>query len=418
MMTDPYFILNGDLVPYSDGSDLARHPECGSSSPSHPLASMAHQTRTPSTCQNAQMVSMSMHSAPIVAQSAYTVGLATNHHDAQYDPLHALSSAAPYAPPHFHQAQDNPLFPLQHHTSRPATSVSPNHMPDGAISTISMPLDVPGSSSAAAGAAAAAAAHAHAQAHAHASHIIPNSMPTLSSAATMTAPASLPVNSAPPRHHSTPPPPQMHSSSSSSSTNGLSSNSSGATADAFYYYIFTHQSIIQKCSDNFFLLTGYTPLELLGRSLTLFLQVPQVEPPTTPDVIYFYRKNGMTLPLTRKQSDYWTKNTLYVGCFKGNAYPPVSLPQPMSSPNIFAMDYTSLDDPNAPSSLLPLGPAVNGSNPKRKHVKDMLHHYVCMDCGTTTSPEWRRGPHGPKTLCNACGLRWSKKNKKRDFNGN
>ncbi|KAF8751147.1 hypothetical protein RHS01_08815 [Rhizoctonia solani] len=23
-------------------------------------------------------------------------------------------------------------------------------------------------------------------------------------------------------------------------------------------------------------------------------------------------------------------------------------------------------------------------------------------------PEWRRGPHGPKTLCNACGLKWAK----------
>lgn len=37
--------------------------------------------------------------------------------------------------------------------------------------------------------------------------------------------------------------------------------------------------------------------------------------------------------------------------------------------------------------------------------------FVCRDCGTVDSPEWRRGPLGPKTLCNACGLRWAKKNK-------
>ncbi|KAI8975713.1 hypothetical protein BDF20DRAFT_810443, partial [Mycotypha africana] len=37
--------------------------------------------------------------------------------------------------------------------------------------------------------------------------------------------------------------------------------------------------------------------------------------------------------------------------------------------------------------------------------------YVCADCGTTSSPEWRKGPHGPKSLCNACGLRWAKRNK-------
>lgn len=32
----------------------------------------------------------------------------------------------------------------------------------------------------------------------------------------------------------------------------------------------------------------------------------------------------------------------------------------------------------------------------------------CFACGTHKSPEWRRGPDGPKTLCNACGLRYAK----------
>ncbi|GAA5959900.1 hypothetical protein JCM3765_000636 [Sporobolomyces pararoseus] len=32
----------------------------------------------------------------------------------------------------------------------------------------------------------------------------------------------------------------------------------------------------------------------------------------------------------------------------------------------------------------------------------------CANCGRTSSAEWRSGPTGPKTLCNACGLRWSK----------
>lgn len=29
----------------------------------------------------------------------------------------------------------------------------------------------------------------------------------------------------------------------------------------------------------------------------------------------------------------------------------------------------------------------------------------CHSCGTTETPEWRRGPDGARTLCNACGLR-------------
>jgi hypothetical protein len=36
----------------------------------------------------------------------------------------------------------------------------------------------------------------------------------------------------------------------------------------------------------------------------------------------------------------------------------------------------------------------------------------CLQCGTTKSPEWRAGPEGHKTLCNACGLAYYKKNKK------
>ena len=37
-----------------------------------------------------------------------------------------------------------------------------------------------------------------------------------------------------------------------------------------------------------------------------------------------------------------------------------------------------------------------------------------MIIGTLDSPEWRKGPSGPKTLCNACGLRWAKKEKKKN----
>lgn len=49
---------------------------------------------------------------------------------------------------------------------------------------------------------------------------------------------------------------------------------------------------------------------------------------------------------------------------------------------------------------------------KKKKIK-LPDEYVCTDCGTLDSPEWRKGPSGPKTLCNACGLRWAKKEKKK-----
>lgn len=31
---------------------------------------------------------------------------------------------------------------------------------------------------------------------------------------------------------------------------------------------------------------------------------------------------------------------------------------------------------------------------------------VCVECGATSTPQWREGPAGPKTLCNACGVRY------------
>ncbi|MFS7906197.1 putative transcription factor C2C2-GATA family [Helianthus anomalus] len=30
----------------------------------------------------------------------------------------------------------------------------------------------------------------------------------------------------------------------------------------------------------------------------------------------------------------------------------------------------------------------------------------CLHCGSDKTPQWRRGPMGPKTLCNACGVRY------------
>ncbi|KAI9724719.1 MAG: blue light receptor [Chrysothrix sp. TS-e1954] len=61
-------------------------------------------------------------------------------------------------------------------------------------------------------------------------------------------------------------------------------------------------------------------------------------------------------------------------------------------------------------------PYAEGDGDKKKTIK-VADEYVCTDCGTLDSPEWRRGPTGPKTLCNACGLRWAKKEKKRTGTG-
>ncbi|KAL1827338.1 GATA transcription factor 15 [Daucus carota subsp. sativus] len=41
--------------------------------------------------------------------------------------------------------------------------------------------------------------------------------------------------------------------------------------------------------------------------------------------------------------------------------------------------------------------------------KDVQTKKSCSDCKTTRTPLWRGGPSGPKSLCNACGIKYNKK---------
>ncbi|XP_044984208.1 GATA transcription factor 15-like isoform X2 [Hordeum vulgare subsp. vulgare] len=36
----------------------------------------------------------------------------------------------------------------------------------------------------------------------------------------------------------------------------------------------------------------------------------------------------------------------------------------------------------------------------------------CANCGTASTPLWRNGPRGPKSLCNACGIRFKKEERR------
>ncbi|KAL3620446.1 white collar 2 type of transcription factor [Castilleja foliolosa] len=47
-------------------------------------------------------------------------------------------------------------------------------------------------------------------------------------------------------------------------------------------------------------------------------------------------------------------------------------------------------------------------NPKRQRDAERF----CTACGATSTPLWRKGPHGRQTLCNACGLKLIRAQKK------
>eukprot|EP00249_Psilotum_nudum_P008880 c21569_g1_i3 orf=525-1115(-) len=43
---------------------------------------------------------------------------------------------------------------------------------------------------------------------------------------------------------------------------------------------------------------------------------------------------------------------------------------------------------------------------KPKKGQDPSQTRRCLHCATQKTPQWRTGPMGPKTLCNACGVRY------------
>ncbi|RKP04128.1 hypothetical protein CXG81DRAFT_23236 [Caulochytrium protostelioides] len=52
----------------------------------------------------------------------------------------------------------------------------------------------------------------------------------------------------------------------------------------------------------------------------------------------------------------------------------------------------------------------SGSDTDRRPVRmQTTTKGICLNCDTRKTGQWRKGPWGPRTMCNACGLEWSKR---------
>lgn len=58
-----------------------------------------------------------------------------------------------------------------------------------------------------------------------------------------------------------------------------------------------------------------------------------------------------------------------------------------------------------PSSCLS---SVPSSVQRRRQARTPRRPKRCVECSCTTTPEWRSGPEGPRSLCNVCGLLYAK----------
>ncbi|KZT53674.1 hypothetical protein CALCODRAFT_41907 [Calocera cornea HHB12733] len=63
---------------------------------------------------------------------------------------------------------------------------------------------------------------------------------------------------------------------------------------------------------------------------------------------------------------------------------------------------------------------VDAPKPKYKKRSRAPPPSQCASCGISETPEWRKGPDGARTLCNACGLHFAKlsRNRERDVDNN
>ncbi|XP_059295141.1 GATA transcription factor 19 [Lycium barbarum] len=56
--------------------------------------------------------------------------------------------------------------------------------------------------------------------------------------------------------------------------------------------------------------------------------------------------------------------------------------------------------------------STRGGNNGNTNSSDPLVARRCANCDTTSTPLWRNGPRGPKSLCNACGIRFKKEERR------
>ncbi|KAH7924298.1 hypothetical protein BV22DRAFT_1129939 [Leucogyrophana mollusca] len=99
----------------------------------------------------------------------------------------------------------------------------------------------------------------------------------------------------------------------------------------------------------------------------------------------------------------------------GRPTPPETIERMLQSANYgVQMLQSAVSPPNTDTRPATSGEEKDVLTSKRQKPEDQsTEGQTCLGCNATSTPEWRRGPLGPRTLCNACGLVYAKLLKKR-----
>ncbi|KAL7136739.1 hypothetical protein ABFS83_10G050600 [Erythranthe nasuta] len=116
--------------------------------------------------------------------------------------------------------------------------------------------------------------------------------------------------------------------------------------------------------------------------------------------------NGLKITLWKKESDEAAADINPVKWMSSK----IRLMKRMNK-NIPAKPKIDSDrNPSSNSSLLESSDHLSSGNSSSYNNNNNSNYpiRVCADCNTTKTPLWRSGPKGPKSLCNACGIRQRK----------
>lgn len=89
---------------------------------------------------------------------------------------------------------------------------------------------------------------------------------------------------------------------------------------------------------------------------------------------------------------------------------------PNSSPILYSRDVLNSSKRRSltEDGFNPINPGKTTKRSKAGNRKSKAMDRICQSCNATATPEWRKGPTGPRTLCNACGLLYAKMCRKRE----
>ncbi|KAF5194447.1 Gata transcription factor [Thalictrum thalictroides] len=106
-----------------------------------------------------------------------------------------------------------------------------------------------------------------------------------------------------------------------------------------------------------------------------------------------------------------TPSTRQTSCNKGDVKKPGNNNNNSFMSNLCWSAFQTTKKTASPSAQLP--PTTVGCiNNNSISNGDPLLARRCANCDTTSTPLWRNGPRGPKSLCNACGIRYKKEERR------